>query len=128
MPEVPDQGGQTAEEFDPSLGNPNHVAAVARAKELVAQCQLNEAVRVIDALIAEVDTMPIAVRFSTVEKIFSTCSPSRGFNQNYLHLTEAEYKKHKLIQDLRAIRNKVLSAIDELQTVVMDMEATKLDF
>lgn len=111
------------------LDNPVLQEALARADALVKRAQFNEAIRLIDDLEREVATMPLAKRFSRIKR------PSESVLGKDMHtmnpvlrgLTEAEYKRMTLILAVHTIREKILAAVQELKTVVMDMEASKRD-
>ena len=110
--------------------DPSFVAAQARAEELIRQAKFNEAVVVIDLLTTEVTNMELASRFSKTRK------PSESLHTEvidsiaprFMDLTEVEYKRAQLLENLKRIRAKIVHAVGELQFIVLDIEATKRDF
>lgn len=120
---------RTLQDMQKGLDNPALQEALARAEALVKKAQFNEAIRLIDDLEREAATMRLAKRFSRIKK------PSESMLGRDMHtmnpvlrgLTEAEYKRMTLILALHEIREKILTAVQGLKTVVMDMEASKRD-
>jgi hypothetical protein len=102
------------------------LAAESRAKELAKQAHFNEAVRVITELEQEVAAMHISNRFST------TKTPNFDMmvgipNPNMKNLTEAEFKRRTLLNDLQALKSKIALIAANVEDIVMDIEATKID-
>jgi hypothetical protein len=111
-----------AEESQPAL-----MAAKERARSVVEQASLNEAIVVIERLLAEVDTMPVAARFSRTRKMKENKLRPKKLLLQYEEMTEEKFKREQLRLRLREVREKILATITQLNETVMDMEATKLD-
>ncbi len=121
--------------FDPSRGvntlrveDPKILAAEARARSVVEAAKLNEAVHIIDGLIAEVQTMTIAKRFCENKKPSESMSAQAyPVHPLFKDLGEGEFKRKSIIADLEQARLVIFHQIDTLQTIVMDIEATKTE-
>jgi len=105
--------------------------AQRRAQELAKQYQLGVS-EIITSLMQEVETMPIASRFSTTRTIADNLEtriiPIHTINPILVHLTEAEFKRAQLILNLRELRTRIGSDSHRLMEVIMDIEATKAEF
>ncbi len=129
--------GDLAEHFDPARGvhvlrvdNPAQLAAEARAKLLIEQAQLNEAIRVVTDLISEVQKMPISARFRRDRR--PSESPYAGsanpLNPLLRGLDEAEFKRQTLLARLASLGGSITLAVGQLEGLVLDIEATKTDW
>ena len=103
-------------------------AAEDRANSLIEQAKFNEAIEIVEQLEVEVNNMVMHDRFSKTAKpsegVYS--SFNGGLNAAILKgLTEDEYKRQILLINLRDIKNKILQAISDLDSVIIDIEATK---
>ncbi|MFA6177450.1 MAG: hypothetical protein WC694_00970 [Candidatus Paceibacterota bacterium] len=102
--------------------------AEARASSLIERARLNEAIRVIEDLEAEVRDMKISDRFSRTAKPSESVYSSLGGGMNAAllkGLTEDEYKRQVLLINLRSIRESIDSTIGGMERVILDIEATK---
>lgn len=107
---------------------PTLKAARARAQELAKAFQFNEVIKMLDSLIKEVKTMPIASRFSPDRPIFSTWGgPPKDINPMLVGMSERDHKRWQLEHDLGELKNKVLNLASGFEDVVLDIEATKID-
>src|SRR3989344_1510345 len=107
--------------------NPHYDAAEARVHQLMERASVSEAMQVMDELEAEVRTMNIAERFNP-EKLIGRAVEgfeASGIAPDKRHLTEAEYKREQLLANIRTLKGDLLRTIGGLETVVMDIEATK---
>ena len=109
--------------------NPGFDAAEQKARETVDRAQLNEAIRVIDQLIEEVRSMPIASRYKLdkrpSESLLAANAPS--LNPILKDLNEPEFKRQTLLNNLERIKTDTVRAISQLGHVVLDIEATKTE-
>jgi hypothetical protein len=134
MPEAnrPEQDSWRA--FEPESGNPRldeHPelkAAVARAESVVEQASLNEAIKRIDDLLQEVDEMPVAERFSRTRKMEENKNRGVKLLPQYENMTEEQLKRQQLRIALISVRSGILTQVQKLKDVVLDIEATKKDF
>lgn len=110
------------------LGGDELKAAQEKAELISQSCHFNEAVDVINKLLVEVESMPIASRFSKDRTVWeSEGGTPAGFDPRYAEMSEHDFKRQQLRIDLAAIRQDIISKAAALKIVVMDMEATKLD-
>jgi hypothetical protein len=107
--------------------NPNFAKAREKTEGIIERARLNEAIRVIDELLGEVETMPIAERFSRTRKIEENLLRGSAMLPEYESMTESDFKRTQLARDLRGIKTEISKAVSDLEVVVMDMEATKID-
>lgn len=108
--------------------NQNLDAAEKRAKEIVDRAQLNEAIKIIEELETEVSTMHISNRFKRDAKPSeSIMAGTQIMNVGFKGLTENEYKRQTLLYNLRLIKDRITSSVQELHNAVLDIEATKID-
>ena len=105
-------------------------SAEARARELVERASFNEAIVVIDELIAEVEKMDLPARFSAEKPAYG--DPALGgmgepenLAPRFRGLTEAQYKRAQLLMHLESIKTEIIANIGSLHVVIMDIEATK---
>ena len=114
------------EVVDPSIGE-----AERKAEEIIERAKMNEAIRIIDGLIAEVDSMILPERFSPTRKVYEESGgrpPSGGILRPDLQgMTERDFKREQLRRDLVGVRQQIIHTITKLKIVIMDMEATKQD-
>src|SRR5689334_19519937 len=120
-----EENQRLAREFEES--NPHFREAKDLAAKTVERAQLNEAIRVINELIEQVDSMPIAERFSRTRKIKENINRGIKLLDQYEEMTEVDYKRSQLKRNLTTIREEIAKSISELDSIVMDMEAAKLD-
>lgn len=120
---------RTLKDRQVGLDNPVLQDALARADALIKKAQFNEAIRLTDDLEREIATMPLAKRFSRIKKPSDSVIVKDVSTMNPVlrGLTEAEYKRMTLILAVHTIRGKILAAVQEIKTVIMDMEAAKRD-
>lgn len=112
---------------EPSVLTPQLEAAKRRARELAKTFQFNEVIVLLDELIVEVRSMPVAERFSPTRKIFSTYPPPAGLNPAIRKMSERDHKRWQLERDLTELKNTILALADEFRLVVLDIEAAKID-
>src|SRR6185369_12768826 len=104
------------------LENPYQEAAETKAERIVERMVSSEAIRTIDGLLEEVESMSISRRFSSTKKAWEAAGgPPRGFNLSLQGLTEAEYKRAQLKRDLQTLKTEIIQLIDRARTAVMDM-------
>ena len=101
------------------------IEAKAKANAIIEKAKLNEAIRVIQRLEAEVKVMTISPRFSQTKRPSDSVYNIDAMNPNLVELTEAEYKRATLLMALEQIKNKILSSVGDLEIMVLDIEATK---
>lgn len=99
--------------------------ARARAQELIKQASLNEAIKVIERLEAEVTKIIMPRRFSRTAKPSESAYKMGILNPILEGLTEDEYKRKQLLINLGQIKQEIVSAISGLGDVILDIEATK---
>lgn len=104
--------------------------AFCRARQLIERGQLSEVLRILDELEDDVGKMEISGRFSKTKKIFGgdqARAVRNGVRTDWADLTEEEHKRQSLLVAVTELRNKVTDAINGLQDLVVDIEATKAD-
>ncbi|MBU0998848.1 hypothetical protein KKG24_00855 [Patescibacteria group bacterium] len=103
------------------------LAAEARAGSLIERAKLNEAIRVVEELEAEVANMTIPARFSRTKKPSQSQYNLKGnaTTPSFSDLTEAEYKRKTLLIALESIKENIDKAISGIKIVTLDIEATK---
>ena len=114
------------------LESPDFDAAKKRLAELLTVFSFNAVVTLLDQLIAEVDSMPLAQRFDPNKLTFSVFgkgreNASRFTNPRARNMSEAEYKRFQLRQNLQEVRTDVLNLSLKFETVFLDMQASKTD-
>lgn len=91
---------------------------------------LDSGSKILNKLDAEVQVMTIASRFSST-KLMTLNALREGEKDQievlYPNLTEDEYKRKQLLDDLSKIRQEHLALAMRLTTLVMDIEATKTE-
>jgi vacuolar-type H+-ATPase subunit H len=107
--------------------DPQVVAAKARAKEIVDKAELNRALRVVRELTEEVQAMKMAEHFNPNKK---PAESERALIKGkpvppFQNLGEDEYKRQALLMALEGLQGRILSAVSDLENVVMDIEASK---
>lgn len=107
--------------------NPAFRTAKEKAEDLAKTFQFNEVIKMLDALIAGVDSMQIASRYSPDRKIFSNSECPFGWNPQLNNMTEREYKKWQLKHDLTELKIIVLGLSGRFKEIAMDIEATKIE-
>jgi len=119
--------------------NPAKAEAEARAAQPSLDAVMNRAEGVantyVDPLILffgelkrEIEEMPIAERFSREKKPQHFMSlRSETMLPGVAELSEADYKRFQLLSDLMSIRGEALSFVAQIQSLVMDIEAAKID-
>lgn len=104
------------------------IAVENKASSLIEKAKLNEAIKIIEGLEEEVRTMKISDRFSrTAKPSESVYAKKQGFNPSLKNLTEDQYKRETLIMALNDIKKNIFSAINGIEYVIPDIEATKQD-
>lgn len=118
-------------EFNPSkdiaearAANPALNAAYEKS-ETVTQKYIDPVVAFFDGLEREIVNMPIAERFRIDKE--PDLTGVTGINPLLHGLTEAEYKRAQLLNDLQATRLQTMLLAGHIQDLVMDMEATKAE-
>ena len=105
--------------------------ALDAAKERLATLEgvfgFNEVIAMINGLIDEVDSMPIASRFSSDKEIYSSWGAPADLNPEIKHLTEAEHKRWQLRKDFTKIRMTIILLEHSFKNVFMDMQAAATD-
>lgn len=126
---MPEKGERNLKDMLVRPENPYMEAAEARANATLEQATKG-AFDVIDALRAEVETMPMAERFKKTGSIGDETRPFGTTVSNPLlrTLSEAEHKRQQLLRDLDSMKDDILRTAAGLQTIVMDIEATKKDY
>ncbi|OGI65281.1 hypothetical protein A3A95_03465 [Candidatus Nomurabacteria bacterium RIFCSPLOWO2_01_FULL_39_18] len=100
--------------------------AKGRAKELIDEARLNQAIKVIERLEEEVASMVMPERFSRTKKPSESVYRSgRVMGAGFHDLTEDEYKRQQLLVNLIQVKSSILEAVEGLETIVLDIEATK---
>lgn len=112
--------------------NPLQEQAEKRRDTLVEQAKLNEAIKVIDSLLSEVNSMNIPIeKFSPDKKAFNEAfkqiTNNNQLNPLYTDFNEQDYKKNQLQLDLEDLKRTILLTITKMGDIVMDMEATKIE-
>lgn len=122
-------------QFDPERAkaearrqNPALDAAYTR-QEAEKQRYLEPVIMYFSRLEEEILGMPIARRFRRDRRPnFTLAGIVEGsVLPQFRNLSEADYKRAQLLIDLQAARTKAMGLIGEIESIVMDMEATKLD-
>ena len=116
--------------------SPELDAAEKRSKDIMEKASVAGVVAVIDELIAEVEQMPIAKRFKRDGKIgehfgaYDDALVRKANISNSLNpvLPESEFKRQQLLSDLKRKREEISRSISGLGEIVMDIEATKIDY
>lgn len=112
----------------PSLEDPLLGLAKERAKDLVERAQLNEAVRVVDELLAEVATMKIAKRHSLEKGAYiEGTHEASSLAPQFRGLTGNEHKRKQLEMALRQVRDRIGSSAADLEIIVLDIESSKME-
>jgi hypothetical protein len=109
-------------------GNPALDAALTRVEDEKRQ-YLEPIVEYFGRLEAEILGMPIAKRFRTDQTPNHMFAPGgeKSVLPHLVGLSEAEYKRAQLLADVRSLRAEAMILIGGVETVVMDMEATKVE-
>lgn len=113
--------------------HPEFLAAEARAKDLTEKAFANEAIRIITALEDEVKTMHISNRFSAVKEPNGDMISGGSLIKDVYEimtgrtLTEAEHKRQTILNNLKRIKQAIISNVHDLREVVMEIEASKID-
>ena len=111
---------------------PAFKVAKERAEGLAKTFQFNEVIKMLDALIAEVNSMHIAERFSADKKILRSVYTEEslrasGINPALWGMTERDHKKWQLVHDLVELRARVVGLSGMFKDIVIDIEGTKID-
>lgn len=110
------------------ISNPQLEAAKARTQELTETFQVNQLIEMLDSLIEEVRTMPIAKRFRPDQKIFSQITSDRtASNPITVGMSEQGHKRWQLERNLNEIKIQIVNQVVKFERVLMDIEATKTD-
>jgi len=107
--------------------NPNLDAALNRAQR-EKETYLEPLIGYFARLEAEIANMSIASRFRRDKKP-DHCRSGKvsGPSPLYAELNEADYKRAQLLNDLRKICGRGMSLIGLIESLVLDMEATKTE-
>ena len=114
-----EQAEDDARRINPALDN-----ALSRVEEEKVR-YLEPVVEYFGHLEEEIAEMQIASRFRRDKK--PDFRGIVGTNPMLTDLNEAEYKRAQLKSDLDRVRGKAMILIGEVETLVMDMEATKIE-
>ncbi len=110
------------------LLHPQFEVARERTQELMKTFRIDEVIKMLDELIEEVRSMPIANRFRSDQRIFSKIpSAYTVLNPILEGMSEQDHKRWQLERDLSEIRNQIVILGPKFKTVLMDIEATKID-
>lgn len=107
--------------------------AKKRLAELRGIFHFNEIVSMLDGLIEEADSMPLAERFSKQKRIFSSIYasdeliPGSAVNPMDRHTTEAEHKRRQIKRNLEGIKRKITMLDSDFAGIFLDMQAAKTD-
>jgi len=101
--------------------------ARARLSELKGVFSFNEVITMLSGLIAEVDSMPLASRFSHERELYSASSVPDDLNPMLVGMTEEQHKRWQLNHNLSQIRDTVLQIGNDFETVFLDMQAAQHD-
>lgn len=96
-------------------------------REVMKRCQASEVLRVIAELEAKVAGMPIAGRFSATNEP-RWFMQAREPNPWLTGVPESEAKRRQILIHLTQVRRKILDAFACLGEIVLDMEATQMNF
>lgn len=100
-------------------------AAEERLAELKKAFGFNEVVAMLRGLMAEVDSMPIASRFSPDKKIFASVgAPPDDLHPMLKDMTEAEHKRWQLKGGLKDIETTIIQLEGDFRNIFLDMQAT----
>ena len=108
--------------------NPQFKEAVQRADSIIEKMQFSEAIKVIDELLAEIDEMPIATRFSKTKKMKENAAQIVHLAMDKGEMTEEEYKRQQLRSHLNTMKQRIFAEIGSMKEIILDIEATKKDF
>lgn len=116
---------EQAEQY--AMQNPAYRGAKERANTLGDQFA-QSGLDIIDTLLLEVEHMDIAGRFKTDDLPEHVRHAGAGIvNPMYADLSEAEFKRTQLENDLLALRIKLIQLGGTLKDQIMDIEASKID-
>lgn len=107
--------------------NPLREAAERRAEELSLLFNQNAVVEMLDALIAEVNTMPLASRFTNREIYASVGGPPPDINPALLGMSEQDHKRRHLEQHFQEMKRRIISMGHDFKNAVMEMQASKIN-
>lgn len=99
-------------------------AANERLGELEKIFGVNAIINMLDGLAAEIESMPLASRFSTEGKIYASVDgPPDDINPLLKNMTEAEYKRWQLTHDMSKIRTSIIHLGGIFRLGFLDMQA-----
>lgn len=107
--------------------NPFREAAERRAQELSLLFNENVVLAILDRMMAEVDAMPLASRFTDREIYAAAGGPPPDLNPVLLGMSERDHKRWHLRRHFQEMRERVVSMGHDFRVAVMEMEASKID-